>query len=250
MPEEVGAFRSHLSDPGEQQHGDLTLHRGRVGPHRVSLAWSGWGKVAAARAATRLLAAAEASDPVDLLLFTGVAGGAAPQLRQWDVLLADPAIQHDMDASPLVPRFTLPPLNIDRLHPTGPLRDWALRSLQQAAAAGALDGFGTIRSGLVGTGDRFIAARSSLDRLREDLPDLQAVEMEGAAVAQVAVQEGVPWLVVRVISDGADDGAAASFSDFVAAYDARAWRIIEALLQRLDAAPLRQESADGTGRGA
>ena len=72
-----------------------------------------------------------------------------------------------------------------------------------------------------------------LQELKAALPDLQAVEMEGGAVAQVAEQEGVPWLVLRVISDGADEAAAQSFSDFVQVYDQRAWSLIEALLKRL-----------------
>ena len=49
----------------------------------------------------------------------------------------------------------------------------------------------------------------------------------------MAEQEGVPWLVLRVISDGADEAAAQSFSDFVQVYDQRAWSLIEALLKRL-----------------
>ena len=61
--------------------------------------------------------------------------------------------------------------------------------------------------------------------------------MEGAAVAQVAEQERVPWLVLRVISDGADETAAQSFEDFVKRYEQQAWRLIEALLQRCKDAP-------------
>ena len=76
-----------------------------------------------------------------------------------------------------------------------------------------------------------------LQALRDALPDLRAVEMEGAAVAQVAEQEGVPWLVLRVISDGADEAAAQSFEDFVKRYEEQAWRLIEALLQRCKTTP-------------
>ena len=195
------------------------------------MSWSGWGKVCAARAATRLLASAP---NLDLLLFTGVAGAANPMLNQWDVVLADAVVQHDMDASPLFPRFTLPPLNRARLQPDAGWFSWAEQALTTAHADGELDGFGCPRPGLIATGDRFISDPTVLEELRCALPELQAVEMEGAAVAQVAEQEGVPWLLLRVISDGADDGAAQSFTDFVKVYEQRAWGLIEALLNRLD----------------
>ena len=76
-----------------------------------------------------------------------------------------------------------------------------------------------------------------LQALLDALPDLRAVEMEGAAVAQVAEQEGIPWLVLRVISDGADAAAAQSFESFVKCYEKQAWRLIEALLQRCGDSP-------------
>ncbi len=237
MPEEIGSDLSHLKDLSCSDHGDLRIHRGSWGDRvRLSLAWSGWGKVSAARAATRLLA----SEPsLDLLIFTGVAGAANPALRQWDVVLADAVVQHDMDARPLFPRFTVPALNQDRLKPQSTWFDWAKTALLEAHSAGKLEGFGRPSSGLIATGDRFIGDPAVLQTLREALPDLRAVEMEGAAVAQVAEQEGVPWLVLRVISDGADEAAAQSFADFVKRYEQQAWRLIEALLQRCNATPQR-----------
>ena len=237
MPEEIGSDLSHLKDLSCSEHGDLKIHRGSWGDNvRLSLAWSGWGKVSAARAATRLLA----SDPsIDLLLFTGVAGAADPALRQWDVVLADAVVQHDMDARPLFPRFTLPALNQDRLQPQPAWFDWAKTALLEAHSASELDGFARPRSGLIATGDRFIGDPAVLQTLRDALPNLLAVEMEGAAVAQVAEQEGVPWLVLRVISDGADEAAAQSFEDCVKRYEEKSWRLIEALLQRCNDTPQR-----------
>ena len=235
MPEEIGSELSQLKDLSCSNHGDLTIHRGSWGNNvRLSFAWSGWGKVSAARAATRLLA----SDPsIDLLLFTGVAGAADPTLRQWDVLLADAVVQHDMDARPLFPRFTLPALNQHRLQPQPAWFDWAKTALLEAYHAGELKGFPRPSSGLIATGDRFIGDPAVLQELQDALPDLRAVEMEGAAVAQVAEQEGVPWLVLRVISDGADETAAQSFEDFVKRYAQKAWLLIEALLRRCSEAP-------------
>ncbi|MEC7248791.1 MAG: 5'-methylthioadenosine/adenosylhomocysteine nucleosidase [Cyanobacteriota bacterium] len=237
MPEEIGSDLSHLKDLSCSNHGDLTIHKGSLGDTvQLSLAWSGWGKVSAARAATRLLA----SDPnIDLLVFTGVAGAADPTLRQWDVVLADAVVQHDMDARPLFPRFTLPALNQDRLQPQQDWFNWAKTALLEAYDAGGLEGFARPSSGLIATGDRFIGDAAVLQTLRDDLPGLRAVEMEGAAVAQVAEQEGIPWLVLRVISDGADEAAAQSFEDFLQRYEQQAWRLIEALVQRCNVAPRR-----------
>ena len=106
MPEEIGFALSHLKNLSCSEHRDLSVHRGSWSDTvRLTLAWSGWGEVSAARAATRLLA----SEPsIDLLIFTGVAGAADSALSQWDVVLADAVVQHDMDARPLFPRFTLP----------------------------------------------------------------------------------------------------------------------------------------------
>ena len=234
MQEEIGSGLIHLKDQSCSNHGDLTIHRGSWSDSvRLSLAWSGWGKVSAARAATRLLA----SDPsIDLLIFTGVAGATDPTLSQWDVVLADAMVQHDIDARPLFPQFTLPALNQDRLQPQPAWFNWAKTALMDAHKAGDLQGFERPTSGLIATGDHFIGDPAVLQALRDALPDLRAVEMEGAAVAQVAEQEGVPWLVLRVISDGADETAAQSFEDFVKSYEQKAWQLIEVLLQRCNEA--------------
>ena len=203
---------------------------------RLSLAWSGWGKVSAARAATRLLA----SDPsIDLLVFTGVAGrcGSGPAPMGCGVGRCRGAARHGCPAP-------VPTLHAASTEP-GPAPtaaawfDWAKTALLEAHSAGELDGFARPSSGLIATGDRFIGDPAVLQALRDALPDLRAVEMEGAAVAQVAEQEGIPWLVLRVISDGADEAAAQNFEDFVKRYEQQAWRLIEALLQRCNTTPQR-----------
>ena len=72
IPEEIGSDLSHLTDLSCSDHGDLRIHKGSWDDTvRLSLAWSGWGKVSAARAATRLLASGPS---IDLLVFTGLPG--------------------------------------------------------------------------------------------------------------------------------------------------------------------------------
>ena len=73
----------------------------------------------------------------------------------------------------------------------------------------------TVHSGLIISGDQFVASATSVDLLRAALPDALAVEMEGAAIAQVCYEYGVPCAIVRTISDTADAHAPASFVTFL-----------------------------------
>ena len=90
--------------------------------------------------------------------------------------------------------------------------------------------FGSITKGLIGTGDRFISDRNVLVELSKNLNGLKAVEMEGAAVAQVACQEGIPWVIIRVISDEANSDAAQNFSEFLKLYQKNSWYLISPLM--------------------
>ena len=84
---------------------------------------------------------------------------------------------------------------------------------------------------------KYFSEESLIQNLSKELPGLCAVEMEGAAVAQVASQEKVPWLIVRVISDEADKSAGQTFSDFLKDYEKYSWSLIEVLLKNQKKAP-------------
>ena len=101
-----------------------------------------------------------------------------------------------------------------------------------------LSHFGDVKVGLIGTGDKFISDSSFLESLIKDLPDLYAVEMEGAAVAQVCTQESIPFLICRVISDNADGSAAQNFTDFLEDYKSFSWDLIKSLITRLNISPI------------
>jgi len=93
--------------------------------------------------------------------------------------------------------------------------------------------FGTINIGKIATGDKFISDREYLEEIKLQIPNLLAIEMEGAAVAQVAYQEKVPCVILRTISDSADEEAATSFDIFLKKYKLRSWLLIECLLKNL-----------------
>ena len=90
--------------------------------------------------------------------------------------------------------------------------------------------FRKVYKGLIGTGDKFISDTKYLDIIKENIPNLLAVEMEGCAVAQVAEQEKIPWLILRVISDSANESAAQNFKDFLDIYKKYSWTLIEELV--------------------
>lgn len=203
------------------------------------------GKVAAAATVATLI---ERFD-VTHIVFTGVAGGAAEGIRVGDLVLAQTLVQHDMNASPLFPRFEIPLTGV-----SGFINDAVLTDHLLLAANDFLEGdFGMISTldkamfrleqprlhrGLIASGDEFIASRNRMDELRLALPEVLAVEMEGAAVAQVCFEFGVPFAVIRTISDGANEDSAVDFMQFIERIAARyAFGIIKRLCTRLQSAP-------------
>ena len=247
MPEEIGTTLENLCSISEINFGDLKVISGEwseAGDNfpsiYISVAWSGWGKVSAARAATRVLATSFRGKSIDLLIFTGVAGSAKESLNQWDIVLPTELVQHDMDARPMFEKFVIPALNKDRISSINEWVDWAFSSFKEAISKDVLKKFGRVEKGLIATGDQFITDQNLVETLSKDLVGLCAVEMEGAAVAQVACQENIPWLIVRVISDGADNSAAQTFKDFIKDYEKFSWKLIEVLLKKFMESPLNQ----------
>ena len=235
MPEEIGSTIENLENVTFKEYGDLKIYYGKLKKKvpnyesvYITLAWSGWGKVSAARAITRILAGI---NKIDLIIFTGVAGAANKNLSQWDIVIANEVIQHDMDARPIFKRFVLPPLKKARLASDNFLKDWIFSSLTKSLKNQKLIGFGKINMGLIATGDSFISDESIIKSLKDEIPDLEAIEMEGGAVAQVAEQEGVPWAIVRVISDSADSNSEMDFDRFLKDYVLNSWKLLDCLLE-------------------
>lgn len=239
MPEEIGSTIENLRNVSIQENGDLKIFTGewhncdaKCNPFLISVAWSGWGKVSAARAATRILSLSLKESSIDLLLFTGVAGSANKKIKQWDILIPTELMQHDMDARPLFPKYVIPVINKAKIKPNNSWTKWAYSSITEAIDNNELDNFGKVETGLIATGDKFINDKSVLEHLSKELPNLVGVEMEGAAVAQVAFQEKIPCLIIRVISDSADSEAAQTFHDFLKDYQKHSWDLIHSLLKR------------------
>ncbi len=221
MHEELRALLPLLRDVRRIDRAGRAFHCGSLHGRPVVLVLSGIGKVAAG--ATVAVLASEFAPAA--LLFTGVAGGLADGVKVGDLVLARELLQHDLDASPLFPRYEVPLTGRSRFGADGALSDRLAAAARQlladrARAIGAdhLAEFGIaaprLHEGLVISGDRFVATAAESNALRAALPDALAVEMEGAAVAQVCADFGLPFALLRVISDRADDSAHVDFLAF------------------------------------
>ena len=149
-----------------------------------------------------------------------------PSLTVGDIVIGTHLIQHDMDASPIFPRYEVPLLDTQTFPTDGALQeqlacaaqaflgqDLAIRVAATERAHFGIDAPKLVH-GQIASGDKFFASAAEVRALRARLPHISCVEMEGAAVAQVCAEYGVPFGIVRTISDVADENAVHDFPRF------------------------------------
>ena len=247
MPEEIGSTLDNLKNIETKTYGDLTIYSGdwcfsNISSKNpiiyLSIAWSGWGKVSAARAATRLISHKFNELNIDAIFFTGVAGAINSKLKQWDVVIANELIQHDMDARPLFKKHEVPALKTVKVKSSESISNWTLSTLRSSKQDGLLENFGDLYEGLIATGDKFISNKEDVENISKDIKDLLAVEMEGASVGQVAKQEKVPFQIIRVISDEANESSPEDFSEFLKKYNQHSAKLISVLIANIKNSPI------------
>ncbi|WP_235939105.1 5'-methylthioadenosine/adenosylhomocysteine nucleosidase [Schauerella aestuarii] len=206
-----------------QRIGGRDYHRGMLDGRACVVVLARVGKVAAAATVVTLIHTFD----VEAIVFTGVAGGIGPGVAIGDIVIGDVFMQHDMDASPLFPRHEIPLLALSRLPATPDLSDrmtacagaFLTHDMPTAITADDRSVFALraprVHRGLIVSGDCFVSGATHAAEILAALPDALCVEMEGGAVAQVCVEYGVPFTVVRTISDRADAQAATDFMRFV-----------------------------------
>jgi adenosylhomocysteine nucleosidase len=229
LHEEQAGLVEAMQGPATLIHGMRTYTSGKVAGIDAVCVLSRIGKVAAATTATMLVE----KFGVTHILFTGVAGSGGPGVRVGDIVVAESLLQYDMDASPLFPRYEVPLTGLSHF-----ATDQNLSNIVAGAASrfletdfdAAIDAAERkdfnlhkprLHRGLIASGDQFISSAGHINALGEALPGLLAVEMEGAAVAQVCFELGVPFAVIRTISDNANEEAATDFMRFVTTVAAR-----------------------------
>ncbi|MES2307789.1 MAG: 5'-methylthioadenosine/adenosylhomocysteine nucleosidase [Verrucomicrobiota bacterium] len=246
MAEDTDAILEKFKVHRHKEIGKRLFHEGKWEGHEVVVAFSRWGKVAAAGTVTTMLDVYD----VDQIIFTGVAGGASPEIEVGDIVIAEYLVQHDFDASPVpgLQRYEIPLLGVIKFQVFAKEVKRAKMAAEHflKEAGSDLKHRDVLRSvssrgpkvhvGLIASGDQFIASAQKLEEMRKDFPELLCVEMEGAAVAQVCYERGVPFTVVRSISDKADHAAVTDFPKFL--NQIAKWysaEIVERILKTLEA---------------
>ena len=222
MPEELKLLVEHLEMAKKHQRLGHVYHTGRIGHHEVVLVESGIGKVMSAMSVAVL-----ANDfKVTAVINTGSAGAVASGLEIGDVVVADRLVYHDVD----VTAFGYDYGQMARQ----PLYYEASRYLVEEMKAVLEKTQQTSRVGLIATGDSFIAGQDKIDQIKAHFPNVLAVEMEGAAIAQAAHSLGLPFMVIRAMSDTASHDANITFDEFILEAGKRSAETLIQLLNNLD----------------
>jgi adenosylhomocysteine nucleosidase len=214
MPEESAAIVAAVENPTTTSSAGRDVTLGQIASQPVVVAFSRWGKVAAASTAAHLLTLHRPS----AVLFSGIAGSLVDELATGDLVVAESLYHHDLDASPFFAPTEVPLLDRRALPTDLALRERLRRGLatlygaHELTRAAAVDA-AAIRGprvwlGDIATGDQVIGSAAARERIRRLVPSALCVEMEGAAVAQVCLEFGIPFGCVRMISDRADESLA------------------------------------------
>lgn len=222
MEEEITVLAQHLEDVEHFSDGGADFISGRYGVHEVVLVRSGIGKVLAAVTTTLLIDRYH----VDYLINTGSAGGIGEGLKIGDVVISNQLAYHDVD----VTAFDYQPGQMAGMPLYYPADEWLVKMAEQASQRVGLD----TKIGLIVSGDQFVHSKEQIQRIHHMFPAVLANEMEGTAIAQVAYQFKVPFVVIRAMSDVGDESANVNFDDFIIEAGRKSAEMVMALLDEMD----------------
>ncbi len=222
MAQEIDEVKALLTNKTVVKIANREFVVGKINGIGCVVAFSKWGKVAATITATLLIQEFGITD----LFFIGTAGALADGLKVGDIVISKRLVQHDLDARPMISRFELPLLNRIYVNSDPELTRLAGRATANLLEKGVVNMVGEeavkefnlnpkLYFGDIASGDQFINSDEKRQEILKLLPDVQCVEMEGAAVAQVCLEFGVPFTVIRTISDTADHNARVDFGKFI-----------------------------------
>lgn len=203
MEKEVAVLKDRMNIEKEIEKAGMTFRLGTIGNTEVVLVQCGIGKVNAA-ACTQILA-----DCFDVthILNTGIAGSLDDRLAIGDIVVSTDALLHDMDATPFgYEAGQVPGLSVKAFPADEEFRAMAVEAARTAAPDIQ------VYEGRVVSGDQFISSQEKKDAIKAAFGGL-CTEMEGAAIAQTAWLNHIPFVILRSISDNAGDDAGKDYTE-------------------------------------
>ena len=223
MEEEVAALKEKMEIKRVLKKASMEFCEGTLQGKPVVVVRSGIGKVNAGLCTQILADVFE----VKKVINTGIAGSLDARIDIGDIVISTEALQHDMDAT----QFGYPLGQIPRMETLAFLADAEMAKIAKEACE-AVNPDIKVFSGRVVTGDQFIANKEVKDRIKTNFDGL-CTEMEGAAIAQAAWLNEIPFVIIRAISDKADDSAEMDYPTFVRQAIIHSVRLTEEMIRRL-----------------
>lgn len=223
MEDEIAELKKSMEIEEIVEAASLSFCKGKLSDKEVVVVRSGIGKVNAA-ICTQILA--DRFD-ADVIINTGIAGSLDADIDIGDIVISTDAVEHDMDAS----IFGDPIGQIPRMDTFSFPADERLVKLAKEVNEKANPDIRTW-TGRIVSGDQFISSSEKKEELIR-LFDAKCTEMEGAAIAHAAYLNHISCVIIRAISDKADNSATMDYPEFEAAAIRRSVRLIEALIPEI-----------------
>lgn len=222
MTIEVETLKENLENMTVTEKAGMVFCQGQLEGLDVVIVQCGVGKVNAALCVQILCDCFGATHVVN----TGVAGSLDPELDIGDLVISRDAMYHDFDCSPMGYALgQVPGMAVDAYPADARLTEYAFEAAQSVHN-------GHVRIGRIASGDQFISSKEQKQKIVENT-GASCTEMEGAAIAHAAWRNGVPFVVIRAISDKADDSAQMDYPTFEVIAAKRCAAVTQALAKGL-----------------
>lgn len=218
MDQEVEILVSKLEEKTTWEEAGAKFYSGKIGNHEVVLTKSGIGKTLAALTTTLLISHYH----VEVVINTGSAGGIGDGLKIGDIVISDKVAYSDVD----VTAFGYEYGQMAQM----PLFYEANSSLVEAAMEASGNNMLNGKVGLIVSADTFVHSQKQIQEIKNHFPTCLANEMEGAAIAHVAYQYKIPFVVIRAMSDVGDENASVNFDEFIIEAGEKSAKMVIALL--------------------
>ena len=223
MEEEVELLKEKMTDTVIIEKAGMKFVKGTLKGQTAVVVRSGIGKVNAG-ICTQILAD---EFQVEAVINTGIAGSLKAEINIGDIVLSTDTMQHDVDAR----EFGYPLGQIPRMETLTFLADEKLRKLAKEVCEEVNPDI-QVFEGRVASGDQFVADKETKEKIIENT-QAYCTEMEGAAIGQAAYLNKIPYLVIRAISDKADDSAHVDYPTFERQAIRHTVNLVSSMMERL-----------------